>query len=408
MADSLSEMLTPLTDQMEDMQLGKMPDDLPSMAISSTKAILETTSDDKGGPNPIHGLDVVADGYPSSTKTVTNDNREENFEATGSEETSNDELDDIPCSTEELIAEFNERMNRLMVSLALTNAALHLERGQDVEAEDCALQGLELAKNLNNEAVTAQSIYWLGRIEYYRGNYMKAFRHFLDARPCIGEDPEGQDVILFLSLFQRGITQDDRQRIIRSDYARLRPIPKSSVETPHVRLSNEISTTQSRTMETRKPAQGTKRKQGSLDMISQIMRPSQIANGKRVKSKLWLVQDAADIYSHAGDGRRHSDQKPIDPSLEITWHGKTKMDHQLQQSPFVFTKYPKGLAERYRSTQIIPEQSFEWIMPESEWMAVHENWRNKSVTMSFLALERKELRRRAKEKKVVRVDTAIE
>lgn len=335
MTDSLSETPIPLVDQIKDMQL-RMPDDLPPMAISSPEVTLETSLYDKVNPNPIHGRGVGADGYLSSTETVTNDKSEEYLAAAGSQDARSDgELDDIPCSTE-LIAEFSEQMSRFMVSLALTNAALHLGHGQDIEAEDCALESLELAKKLNNEAASAQSIYWLGRVEYYRGNYIKAHRHFLDARPCIGEDPEGQDVTLFLSLFQRGITGDDRQRMIRSHYARLWPVPKSSVfGTPHARLSDEMSTTESRPVESPRPAQRTKRKQTSLD------------------------------------------------------------------SPFVFTEYPKGLAERYRPTQVIPEQSFEWIMPKSVWKTVQENWRNKSVTMSFLALEREELRRRAKEKEVV-------
>ncbi|RJE24296.1 hypothetical protein PHISCL_03351 [Aspergillus sclerotialis] len=331
---------------------------------------VETTSNDKESTETGEELPNAKAEYPPSNKSSLN---------------YHSEIDDIPEKTDELVAKFDEQMARLEISFVLTQAILHLVGSKDVEAEDCAQKSLDLAKELGEEAAIARSFYWLGIIELYRGKDAKAHRSLLNARPCIGKYDEGNYVPLVLSFFQRGVTNADRQRIVQSQGWLTRTKDtgsriESEMSAPCPSVLNRISTSQSQPLETDKPGQGTKRKLGGLDMNDQALRPPYNARGEKTKSKLWPVRDRGDIYSHAGDG--------TNPNYDILcWEG-----------PFTFTMYPKGLAPRFRPTDIIPKQHYEWIMSKSEWMTVRENWKEKSVTMSFLAYERKEIRRCIRQK----------
>lgn len=306
---------------------------------------------------------------------------------------------DTPESTEELIAKFDERMDKLEITFALTKAVLHLDRNQDIEAEDRAQQGLEGARRLGDEATIARCLYWLGRIEYYRGNGAKARRHFLDARPCIGVYDEGQDIPVYLSLFQRGVTEDDRERIIRSHVGQLllSDTEEDSIsdwETMHADAPSEASENQQLSMAV-KPERVRKRKTGSSDILNEVLRTSRKGKREKTKPRLWLVRDRADIYPHARDDRRHL----LDQKRDLMWLTAAEMScFRPQQGHFTFTMYPKGLAPRNRKTDIFHEQRWEWIMPRTEWEDVQEAWKEKSVTMAFLTCERQELVRRAIQK----------
>ncbi|RMJ22125.1 hypothetical protein PHISP_07009 [Aspergillus sp. HF37] len=311
----------------------------------------------------------------------------------------------IPVTTEELVAKFDKQMDRLEIAFALTKAVLYLDREQDVEAENHALQSLDIAKRFGEEAAIARSIYWLGRIEYYRHNDAKAHRHFLDARPCIGVYDEGQDVLVFLSLFQRGITEEQRERILRAHTGKLpakgvKPESGSRRVPVHAKSRNKKHEDRPSSV-TDKPKRRRKRKSGKSDDVDQVMRISH--NGKREKAKPrpWLVPNNIDIYPHAGDGRRHRpDPDCVDPKWDMMWLIAAKASSfRPQQSPFTFTMYPKGLAPRHRMTDIFDEQCWEWIMPRDEWEDVREAWAGKSTTMLFLATERQELKRTAMQKR---------
>lgn len=188
--------------------------------------------------------------------------------------------------------------------------------------------------------------------------------------------------------------------MIQSHYGEIGSKNPEAIPNPrHASRPGETPTSQSREVETQKPAEGTKRKWDCATIISHIMRPSKEVNGGTARPKLWLVPDTADTYPHARDGRRLAGPTPVDPNWDNLWTTAGKTPRFGHEAAFEFTSYPKGLADRYRPTNIFPEQRYEWIMPELEWKTVHENWKDKSVTMSFLAYERKELRRRAKDKR---------
>ena len=365
--------------------------------VIQTNSPVETTLNDKSSSETGEELANAKAEYQPSNKSNLNYHSEElSLELPSSEPVVNDKIDDIPETTDELVAKFDEQMARLQVSLVLTQAILHLAGNKDVQAEEYAQKSLDLAKDLGDEAAIARSFFWLGLIELYRGNDAKAHRFILNARPCIGKYDEGDCVPLVLSFFQRGVTNADRQLMVQSQCWRTRTKDTGSRIEPNMATSrpsglDKIPTSQSQPLKTDKVGQGTKRKLGGLDMVEQVVRPSCNAKGEKTKSKLWLVRDRADIYSHAGDGRRHfPDPKPTNPKYDMMWLTAANMSHfRPQQGPFAFTMYPKGLASRYRSTDIISKQRYEWIMPKSEWITVRENWKDKSVTMSFLACERR-------------------
>ena len=247
-------------------------------------------------------------------------------------------------STEKLIAEFDERMDKLEIAFALTKAVLHLDRGQDIYAEDEALQGLDLAKRRGDKATIARCTYWLGRIEYHRGNDVQAHRHFLDARPCIGVYDEGHDVPVFLSLFQRSVTEEGRKQILRCHVKEL----LARCTEPHYGSATMCVGSPSDTYDSQGSSvtitskQVRKRELGSSNVLEQVLRTSNKRKGEKAKPKLWLVRDRADIYPHAGDGRSLPDPKDSDAKRDMMWlTAAEKSDFRPQQGHFTFTMSPK-------------------------------------------------------------------
>lgn len=358
--------------------------------------------DEKEDTRPENMAIAESECPPTADSSAEHDNEETHHSLP--EATAGSDGSGFPVTTEELVAKFDNQTDRVEIALTLTKAVLYLDRKQDVEAETLALQSLDLAKQYGEEAAIARSFYWLGRIEYYRHNDVKAHRHFLDARPCIGVYDEGQDVLVFLSVFQRGITEEQRERILRAHTGRLRT-EEVKLESGsrrargHAKSRNTKHKDRSPTV-TDKPTRRRKRKPGKSDDVDRVMRISHNGEREKAKPKPWLVPDKADIYPHAGDGRRRRpDPDSVDPKWDMMWLTAAKASSfRPQQGPFTFTMYPKGLAPRNRTTDIFDEQRWEWIMPRAEWEEVREAWAQKSATMLFLATERLELKRRATQK----------
>jgi len=109
---------------------------------------------------------------------------------------------------------FEDQMRQHLVTVKLVAAENELLIDKDDEAEKLVLEALEVAKTLDYPPLEAKCKYWLGRIEYYRGNDEKALRYFMEARPCVGKYQEGVELQLYLSLFQPGLTKADRERIL--------------------------------------------------------------------------------------------------------------------------------------------------------------------------------------------------
>lgn len=109
---------------------------------------------------------------------------------------------------------FEDQMSQHFVTVTLVAAENELLVDRDEEAEKLVLEALEVARGLDYPPLEARCKYWLGRIEYFREREEKALQYFMEARPCVGKYMEGAELQLYLSLFQPGLTKEDRERIL--------------------------------------------------------------------------------------------------------------------------------------------------------------------------------------------------
>lgn len=311
---------------------------------------------------------------------------------------------DPPESTAELIARADEQMDILEITFALTNATMHFGQLEDVEAEDCAQHGLNLAKELGEEAGIARCNYYLGCIEYIRGNAAIAHRLFRDARPCIGEYPEGHDVPAFLSVFQRGVAEEDRHQILRSHFIGSRKESRGSQIIPNnvgaYTESPEPPSPNLPPATVDQPELMTKCR-GCARNVTEITRTSSSMEEHHTPEP--LLKGNTD--THPGDredSRRFSDPTATDRKGEPASMAGTKASSFKPQRGFSFTLYPKGLAPRNRITRIFSEQYWEWNMSRTEWENIKEAWRERSVTMEYLASERSAAVDKAVQREIVR------
>ncbi|KAL2011145.1 hypothetical protein VTN00DRAFT_3863 [Thermoascus crustaceus] len=109
---------------------------------------------------------------------------------------------------------FEDQMSQHFVTVTLVAAESELLVDRDEEAETLVLEALEVARGLDYPPLEARCKYWLGRIEYFREHEEKALQYFMEARPCDGKYMEGAELQLYLSLFQPGLTKQDREQIL--------------------------------------------------------------------------------------------------------------------------------------------------------------------------------------------------
>lgn len=263
-------------------------------------------------------LDNVESGYPPFS--AENDNDSDT--SLSPEEREAEIRDRMLGPTPDLLAKFDERMDRLEISFALTKAVMCFEQHQDDEAESGILQALDMAKQFGDEATIAQCIYWLARVEFHRGNDANAHRLFLDARPCIGVHDEGQEVPLFLSLYQRGVTEEDRVRILHSHVQAMRGTREQlrTDDAVHADSPNEAHESESSVSAESGPERGNKRKLGNPDIVDQLMRTPHKGTREHTKPKPWIVRHNPDIYPRSGYGNRQPpNPNPQDSNVDMMW-----------------------------------------------------------------------------------------
>lgn len=96
-------------------------------------------------------------------------------------------------------------LDRLEVASALTEAVGHLEKYEIDEAERRVRVALEVAERKNLPAGVSQCYFWLGRIEFHRGNFELAYMFFFEGRPYMHEYGEGRNISGFLDLCMRAM-----------------------------------------------------------------------------------------------------------------------------------------------------------------------------------------------------------
>ncbi|KAJ5102023.1 hypothetical protein NUU61_004245 [Penicillium alfredii] len=102
--------------------------------------------------------------------------------------------------------DFIRRLDQVQVSCGLVMTMLYLKDKQTDDAEAEAKQALATAENLEEERLIARCYYWMGRIEFTRGNMATAYSHFGAAQPCILDDDyrEGRDLDFYKTLCSQG------------------------------------------------------------------------------------------------------------------------------------------------------------------------------------------------------------
>ncbi|KAI9930313.1 hypothetical protein ASPWEDRAFT_170938 [Aspergillus wentii DTO 134E9] len=305
------------------------------------------------------------------------------------------------------IAEFEAMMVKHDINFTLLRARMFLDNGHDNDAQAYVMQALEVAQRLGQEPVIARCIFWLGRIEYARGNYTDAYQHFLGARRCLGEYPEGEeDLPLYMSLFQQGLTPEVRERILLEH--------SKAIVAEYKKARNKHNKGE---IPTRKSSRKTTKRKRSPISHDRVLRtpPSKAGKSKDPNEKkgkrnvrrptVWLTQESEDQHIHPRDEpkkwRRQGPPsiKNIESQWEMNWlTASNKSPHRPEQSAFEFRRYPRGLATRTRLTHIFSEQPWEIIISAKEWEAMQEQKRNKRLTMGHLARERRRLGRKVLEK----------
>ncbi|KAJ9235082.1 hypothetical protein DTO207G8_8917 [Paecilomyces variotii] len=111
-----------------------------------------------------------------------------------------------------------DNVEDIMTQRCITTTLLHaqacLNADDPDKAEELAREALELARTFDYEPLEGRCKYWLGRVEYVRGDHKRARMFFMKARSCIGKYKEGEDVEVYLSLFEPGLSDLEKKRII--------------------------------------------------------------------------------------------------------------------------------------------------------------------------------------------------
>ncbi|KAI2933234.1 hypothetical protein CBS147320_1753 [Aspergillus niger] len=246
---------------------------------------------------------------------------------------------------DDIISYCNIVVDMSNMKTALRNVKDYLDKGQTREAEVEAQKARDLAEKYGERPVIARCRYWQARVKFAQGNYEKAYRLFRKCQLWITKQPEARTMAFYLPLCQPGLSDQDRQRMLQDAHRpamQLQKIPTVS-EVPDNRDSK-------------------RRWNDSLHLLSQdnIPQSTHRQNVARPKSLL--------------------ERQPEDSS-GLKLGGKQKL--------FTFEMHPKGMAPRFRPTDIFAEQPYEVIVPQEQWEDFIDYHRDQSVTLSYLERERR-------------------
>lgn len=241
-----------------------------------------------------------------------------------------------------------------------------------------AKRALELAQKLDHKNLITRCYYWMGRIEFQRGNIPVAHEFFDNAMPCIDDDEcsEGDFVDFWFKYTMPGISDESRKRavdnhgrqVINKHGAPKLPTASHSIlpEKRKYKEPRELVLRPSLVQSSGKQ-QGPKTESGKR-------------NGRPVP---WMIPDAHNKpYETSIYLRRRVPALP-----ETKWHSDQSYAPLLGHREFTFRCYPKGLSSRYRPTKIFRPHPLEIIYTQESWRKLRRRSKGKIITMTWLANE---------------------
>lgn len=290
-----------------------------------------------------------------------------------------------------------KRLGLLQISFAISIVMNHLLWKQLSPAKKETKRALKIAADLEDELSIARCNYWLGRIEFEPRNMAAAHTFFKAARPCIIDDehPEGSSLYFYLDLSKAGIGEEYRKRaLLDHNHAVVKNVskkPGSKISrTNHSHKRKRDSQTWNLVL---RPADGPHRSQLESGMDKDQHKQSQ----QRKRSTVWMVRDTEDVPPSAKTSTIEGKQSHSDG---MEWLAAAQSRPRLQQCKFTVRCYPKGLAPRTRPTMIFPEQPGENLLSADQWRALQAHFKDRVVTMSYLARERRKNKKAEKKQTV--------
>ncbi|EKV05761.1 hypothetical protein Pdw03_3354 [Penicillium digitatum] len=108
---------------------------------------------------------------------------------------------------------------RVEVGSYLLPASNFIANENPSEAEAMVKLARESANKSKNPLLVAKCEFWMGRVEFLRGNMRKAHEHFVKANLCAMDPKEGvecQDLSFFLDITRHGISEQTRAARLRA------------------------------------------------------------------------------------------------------------------------------------------------------------------------------------------------
>ncbi|CAI7647877.1 unnamed protein product [Penicillium glandicola] len=108
---------------------------------------------------------------------------------------------------------------RVEVGCYLLPASSYIANENPSEAEVMVNLARQSANRSKNPLLVAKCEFWMGRVEFLRGNMRKAHEHFVKANPCALDPKEGvecQDLSFFLDITRHGISERTRNARVRA------------------------------------------------------------------------------------------------------------------------------------------------------------------------------------------------
>ncbi|KAJ6139216.1 hypothetical protein N7471_005702 [Penicillium samsonianum] len=108
---------------------------------------------------------------------------------------------------------------RVEVGTYLLPASSFIANENPSEAEVMVKLARQSANKSRNSLLIAKCEFWMGRVEFLRGNMRKAHEHFVKANPCAMDSKEGvecQDLSFFLDVTRHGISEHTRAARLRA------------------------------------------------------------------------------------------------------------------------------------------------------------------------------------------------
>lgn len=241
-----------------------------------------------------------------------------------------------------------------------------------------ANKALELAQSLEHKMLIARCYYWMGRIEFQRGNIPDAHAYFKYAMPCIEDDgcAEGDFVEFWFNTTRPGIGEGYRNRAVHNHSRRV--INKHSASKLPVTSRSTLSE---------------KRKYQEPCEYVFRPRPGQTSQEQQESTTESSQQNPPLVPWTTPDVHNEPYETPFYLRRRFSVSAETEWPPDQSHAPlprnceFTFRCYPKGLSPRYRPTKMFRPHPLEIIHTKKSWEKLRQRAMGKIVTMTWLANE---------------------